>query len=190
MDAASPSPIGMLQYYKQMFAESSPLTGPFGRPGPNRIHFRHHQEASPQKGGWFLGEGPGYRDFSYRAPSKRRPSPTPRPCAPTQCSRPTPHPRRLTQRPTSTPGEPLRRTAPLRLPFQASHEALRRRQKPPLRRNAFAPTPLPRHLTKRYVDTRRKAPKQDPVPRLPSLAIHRRPTSTSGMQRRHFPSKS
>src|ERR1700704_4415113 len=60
MDAASPSPTNMLPYYKQMFAKSIPLTGPFGRRGPNRIHFRHQQEASPQKGGWPLGEGLGY----------------------------------------------------------------------------------------------------------------------------------
>src|ERR1700716_2723761 len=100
MDAASPSPIDMLPYYKQMFAKSSPLTGPFGQPGPNRIHFRRHQEASPQKGGWSLGEGPGYGSslterlagtvvapsFSNDARQRR-------------------------------PGSALRRKAPVRLPF-------------------------------------------------------------------------
>src|SRR3979490_383423 len=107
MDAASPSPIDMLPYYKQMFAESSPLTGPFGRQGPNRIHFRRHQEASPQKGGWPLGEGLGYGISLTARLSKRRPSRTPRLRAPTQRATPTPLPRHLTKRYLDA-----RRTAP------------------------------------------------------------------------------
>src|ERR1700738_1971773 len=80
LDAASPSPINMLPYYKQMFAESSPLTGPFGRPGPNRIHLRRHQEAATKRqGGCALGEGLRYEVSLTEGRPKRRPSPTPRP---------------------------------------------------------------------------------------------------------------
>src|ERR1700716_1869639 len=97
MDAASPSPTNMLPYYKQMFAKSSPLTGPFGRRGPNRIHFRHHQEASTQKGGWPLGEGLGY-GISLTERLQNAPVKDAKLRAPTQSATPTPLPRHLMKR--------------------------------------------------------------------------------------------
>src|ERR1700687_1453012 len=58
----------MLQYYKQMFAESSPLTGLFGCRRPDRIHFRGDKEAAPK---WAGGTGGGHclKDARCRVPA-------------------------------------------------------------------------------------------------------------------------